>query len=765
MAEDKDLDEIILIDDDEDSEEEEFFENDNIKLSDKKTDSSSKYLVIIVILLILIISVAGLYIVLKPTTDEELSPEINSTKILQNIKKHSIITQPKTKIDKLTIKANKLYNSGKKDEALKIYKQISSFHKYLSFFNLGASSFKEKNYEKAINYFQKSSKSDDLKFESTFNIAICYKQLNDNENFKKYLNSADDFIMCKYNSSLFDYYYALIYQYKNKPIESLLLLRKYKKHYFDYDKNLLLAKDYAIIGKYSLAIDHLTKLKDSDYYYLIGILYAKTAKYDLAENSFLNSIKAKKNIKKSLMALSLAQNKLGMFLDCSSTLKKLYLKYPNISKDFFSTKVIIKRSLYNPILAQQEFKKSIFLEEYNRFSFVFYFAPYKLFNPKQSNSIIKKGVKEIYIDNIQSADSYLKQASQISDININIIHGLKLIQQHKIYAANKLFKTLINKYPNHSILHYNLALTYANISDFQNAKKHFEKSFLLDKQNYLSAFLGAYSAVLINKNYDDETLTKLVKNSNNKNKDTIQKLYKILKNDSSININEKKNYTSFELALNIIMSNLSRNNINYKIFTKKLHSMMPNDLITNIIYVDEISQNKGIKEYARNIQQYLMRKSMDISPLIYGETFPRELYIRILNIAGVTRFAKNILENELQTNQNQIALLQSLAYTYLYTKEYEKAYKIYNNLIDNLKVNDPHTLFLASVSAIGANHHANAIALLELANLEDMALYNSRYALGLLYQEAKNLEGASIQFSKIGNNGFKSKYFEFNLNH
>jgi cytochrome c-type biogenesis protein CcmH/NrfG len=68
---------------------------------------------------------------------------------------------------------------------------------------------------------------------------------------------------------------------------------------------------------------------------------------------------------------------------------------------------------------------------------------------------------------------------------------------------------------------------------------------------------------------------------------------------------------------------------------------------------------------------------------------------------------------------------------------------------------------LASVASIGANHDANAIALLELAKLTDPNNFESRLALGLLYMEVKNVEAALIQFSKIGDSNFISKYFTF----
>jgi hypothetical protein len=40
----------------------------------------------------------------------------------------------------------------------------------------------------------------------------------------------------------------------------------------------------------------------------------------------------------------------------------------------------------------------------------------------------------------------------------------------------------------------------------------------------------------------------------------------------------------------------------------------------------------------------------------------------------------------------------------------------------------------------------------------------SRYALGLLYLQAQNNPGAIVQFNKMGNNGFDSRFFDFEIN-
>ena len=107
-------------------------------------------------------------------------------------------------------------------------------------------------------------------------------------------------------------------------------------------------------------------------------------------------------------------------------------------------------------------------------------------------------------------------------------------------------------------------------------------------------------------------------------------------------------------------------------------------------------------------------------------------------------------------------LESALALVSLYDKQFEESYTLYNHLIDELGVQDAYTLFLGAVASTAAGHHANAIALLELAKLKDKHFYESRYALALLYMERKNNKAATIQLSHI-KDGFISQYFDFQI--
>jgi len=127
-------------------------------------------------------------------------------------------------------------------------------------------------------------------------------------------------------------------------------------------------------------------------------------------------------------------------------------------------------------------------------------------------------------------------------------------------------------------------------------------------------------------------------------------------------------------------------------------------------------------------------------------------------------YVRDVLERQLQDeNDDVVGIMQALGYVDIYTGNYEEAYAIYNELIDTYKQKDANTLFLASVASIGAKHNANAIALLELAKLTDPNNFESRLALGLLYMEVKNIQATVIQFSKIGDSNFISKYFTFKI--
>ena len=123
-----------------------------------------------------------------------------------------------------------------------------------------------------------------------------------------------------------------------------------------------------------------------------------------------------------------------------------------------------------------------------------------------------------------------------------------------------------------------------------------------------------------------------------------------------------------------------------------------------------------------------------------------------------------MLEKRLKKESSDLQnIIQALAKTDIYLKNFEEAFVFYNQLIDELKVRDTTTILNAAISAIGAGHKENAIVLLEIAKLIDKKNYEARYGLGLLYQESNNYNAAAIQYNLIDNQDYKSQYFDFRI--
>ena len=336
--------------------------------------------------------------------------------------------------------------------------------------------------------------------------------------------------------------------------------------------------------------------------------------------------------------------------------------------------------------------------------------------------------------------------------------------------ANIVFKSLLSSYPQHSILHYDLALTYAQIGNYNLAYKHFSTSYHLDNTNYLAGVYAIFTGKLINK--DISKLSEDVKNSIHLDKNLPSvNIYASLINLSENNqfslsrwIETDKSTSPLNLIFDIIISQKISNQKFYRTKTQELKTQLPKDLMSNILYFNMNNNQKNIKDYAKAFQVDFKDKKLNLSSFYYGAKIVRVQYVKLLQISGLLYYQRDEIKKKLSLERRDtMSLTYTLAYLDLFTHNFEESYVLYNKLIDDYKQKDSKTIFLASVASIGAKHTENAIALLELSKLIDPTNMESRYALGLLYQEVKNFKGASIQYTKIRDIGFKSKFFSFTI--
>jgi Tfp pilus assembly protein PilF len=736
--------------------------------AEQKPASNNKLLyILIAVFTILAFALLGFLFYLYLQKQEAKEQKDQTETIIENIQEQKPPVLQTTSYQKRIQEAKKLFKEGKKEQSLAIYDDISRYNQALSFYNIGVASLKKGDFKKAKEAFLKSITDEKLKFESALNIAISAFNQGENKTFVHYLTLATKELPTKSNSPLYSYYQTLVDYYRGFYAESLVPLRHPTSTHYKQEKDALLMKLYSAFDNPKEAIKIIEKSNHDSDFFTLGLLYANQEEYPLAQK-YLE--KATKHINKPLaenLALALVYNKMGLYKKSADILNPTYANYKEKAVSIYPIHVSLKKSLFDPVSAQKAFQKNLFFNNRNKFSLLFYFAPYRLINPKQTIDNIHKGAKNIYAHAYDPALDELKLSGKISDANIEITKGIKAALNENLYRANEVFKKALTKYPSSAPLHYNLALTYAKLYDFQNAYKHFKRSTVLDTNNLYAPLFSYLCAKLLFKEEDKALLTevdtKIQEHLNHPEYKALNTLLAIIREDitqGSMTIDT----SPFEDTLALILSQMRQEQHAYQRSTQSLLKKTPDDIIANILSLDAHHDKQAIKAYAKAIQAKLTQPTLNYTPLYSGHAFVKELYIEMLNIAGLVPSAKRLLENRLRLKgAKDIATLQALAYADIYLKEFDQAYAIYNQLIDVQKQQDSNTLFLASIASIGANHHENSIALLELAKLTNKSNLESRYALGILYHEAKNLEGAAIQYAKIGDDGFQSRYFSFQL--
>jgi len=745
MAEENNQDEeVIVIEDDEKVEEPK-------KIQDDKKDKKLYFILIALLVVLIILFIVVLFLVInkKKETPKNLE-DAQIQKITKKLQKKNL---PQKQIQSLIKKANILYANGKKIEALKLLNKLSIYSEALSNYNLGVIKIKEKKYQEAINYFNKAIASEDNRALSAINAAYCSLKLKDKKRFEYYIKLAELYLPEESQSKSYPFYYALTHYYLGREFESLSALDKVK-NYFEETQKLKVS----IYNLYDDVYNVLNYTKDP---FVLGISYARIGEYYLAQKELKKVAMAYPY--KAGIALALVDLKLHEY---KNAVNNLNIAKKN-NKVVYPIKVIIKKDTFDIKKAQQTFKHR-FLTKSKVYELMFYYAPYKVFNLNQTINYLQKGSLASGL-NIEQAHSYLSKSHTISKLNIKMSEGIKYAIEHHILKANQIFSKLIKKYPYHSILHYDLALTYANLKNYKQAYYHFVRAYHLDSTNYLAGIFaiitgekfGYKSVSMIRRNIDDnldfnDPKNRLFSALLSFIDDNYPDAYSFVESD----FKKTKFNVMFALGITKILNEDDE-------FLKQatiLNTIDKKDIISNLLYFYALNSKENMQKFALNFQQVFLKgiKNWDLDIFYFGSLSAFDMFSDFAKISGQLPKLKILLQNKLLDTNDTIPILKKLAFVDLYIGYFEESYTIFNDLIDNKKVNDYKTLFYGAVASILAGHHSNAIALLALSKRKNKNAYESRYGLGLLYHEAKNLRGATIQYSKLPN-GFESKFFDFEL--
>ncbi|ALG95624.1 tetratricopeptide repeat protein [Campylobacter coli] len=675
-----------------------------------------------------------------------------------------------TRVDEMIQKANALYLKGEVEQALKVYEQIAVYNESLSNYNLGVSQMNEGKFDEAFDSFKKAIANGENQSVAAINAAVCALKLNDKEKFKYYIDLAQVYLPKEGKSKLYDYYLALINYYKGYYPEALQMLQRVNSEPYTDVAKYLSAKIYAKMDFDAKSVQQLNTQGSFEPSLSLGLLYARMGEYDKAKIALNTAMKIERDFNQSLSALTLVDIKTGDFQDMLLRLQDTYRNDEDKYKilDRYKIKVRLNKELFNIAIAQRNFSNDILKKQKDQFDLLFYFAPYQVFDSKQASLYIKKANITNFVDDSSDGQSYLARSQALSSTNVKISNIINDALNQKLRLANKEFQALLEDYPEHSILQYNLALTYAQMQNYELAYKHFSSSYHLNPKNYLAGafamFCGKLSDNDTTKLYH-EILDNIAADSNFKA--NMQKNMLFLANGDYISMLPYLDENGQKTPLNLIFETIiaKNNNLNNQVDVRiaKLRSELPQDIVANILYFNSLNSNLNIKEYAQNAQIHFKNLQVDYRSVFGGSNIARELYVNLMHIAGLLNLERQKFKTLINTSKvKDEGMIQTLAYLDIFAQQYEESYALYNTLIDEYGAKDSRTLFLASVAAVGANNPNSAIALLQLSKLTDKNNKESKVALGLLYQEVGNYEAAMTQYRTLPND-FKSEFFTFDI--
>ena len=194
---------------------------------------------VVAFLLIAIIVFVLFFILKSPKTEVKQSMDFIETKLEQN----NTIPIQASKLENMIAKANYLYSSGSKDEALFLYEKIALYSEAISVYNLGVAQLKDGTYELALQTFKKAIVNDEKRCVSAINAAVCSLHLKDEKKFRYYIDLAHAYLAKEKNSPQYSYYYALISYYNQNYLEALSALENPTSYEYPTTQKHLKAKE------------------------------------------------------------------------------------------------------------------------------------------------------------------------------------------------------------------------------------------------------------------------------------------------------------------------------------------------------------------------------------------------------------------------------------------------------------------------------------------------------------------------------------------
>ena len=555
-------------------------------------------------------------------------------------------------------------------------------------FNKAVLHLSKNEFNEAIELFKKTSEI--LKIPSYLNMGIAYYKLNSIDNAIIYLNKIYEKSE-NANSDTFSYMSACYYLYQiskdNKYLDTIVKISKKYKNLSEHTKRML-SDTYIILKEYENALEILNTM-DYSMNLKKALIYIKLKEYEKA-NLLLEKAKNENTnpntIDKILWFKGFVQLKLNNIEQLKETLDLI-----NLKKNTFKANIELPLEIYfnqNKYTSKQYLDSVLTFDEARKIDFVFYFAPF-IFSDSQE--IMYDSLKGFIYNQKES----ILNLEEMVDYNSKF---LKIVKEDPIIRVVQLKKMLESD--TKSYIFYNLALSYAQINDFHNAFKYFERAYKLNPGNKLYSSMFLITANRLNiKIKDKDYIETTIKNADGLYNYFGREIYKLFINSQ---------YTSSDQALTY------QNTIFYKAIDF-LKAMNEKKTLTDHILLDE-----HFKDPLTFLIRLIQRKEGENDFLYYArlqDSIPLKLNDKFLEgPLIITRYYFDILKSlgiiskaDLRiSGGNSPSYLRTKALSDLHFNSPDETIKTLEYLQSEYKLEDKYNMYLMVAALLEAGRYNDA---------------------------------------------------------
>jgi tetratricopeptide (TPR) repeat protein len=555
-------------------------------------------------------------------------------------------------------------------------------------FNKAVLHLSKNEYNEAIELLKKTAVI--LEVPSYLNIGIAYYKLNSIDNAIVYLNK----IYEKNENSktqTFSYMSACYYLYQiskdNKYLDTIVKISKKFKNLSEHTKRMV-ADTYILLKEYDNALEVLNTME-----YAMdlkkALVHIKLKDYEKA-NFLLKKAKNENlnpnTIDKILWLLSFTNLKLNNLEELKETLDLI-----NLRKNTFKANTELPLEIYfnqNKYTSKQYLDFVLKFDEARKIDFIFYFAPF-IFSDSQE--IIYDSIKGFIYNEKES----IINLEEMVDYNSKF---LKIVKEDPIIRVVELKKMLTKD--TKSYIFYNLALSCAQINDFNNAFKYFEKAYKLNPGNKLYSTMYLISANRINvKIKDKEYIETTIKTSNGLYNYFGKEIYRLFLNPQYTFADQALNYenTIFYKAIDFLkVMNEGKITENHMLLDEHFK-----DPLTFLIRL--VLRREGENDYSYYAR---LQDSIPLSlnnNFLEGPLIITRYYIDILKGLGI--FSKADLKI---TGKKTPSYLRTKALRDLHFNSPDETIKTLEYLQNEYKLEDKYTMYLMVAALLEAGRYNDA---------------------------------------------------------